>query len=355
MQIGIVGLPNVGKSTLFQAITKKRVAAENYPFCTIEPNVGTVAVPDERLAPLSDMSKSEKTIPTTIEFVDIAGLVEGASTGEGLGNQFLSHIRECDAIAHVVRTFKDGSVHHVSGTIDPKRDTETINTELILADMTVLEKHISNIELVLKKKKNEADEEKLELLKKMQKALDDGLFASTVDIPEDLKTWRKQLNLITAKPFMYVRNVHEDEVTEGTPLDDTGIPTVTVSAKIESELAQLPESDAKEMLESLGWNTSGLDRVISTAYTLLHLITFLTTGEKETRAWTVPNGTTAPHASGVIHTDFIDGFIRAEVVSYDKLIEAGSWSNARDNGTLRTEGKEYVIQDGDVVHFLVNT
>jgi len=352
LQIGIVGLPNVGKSTLFKALTRKQVPAENYPFCTIDPNVGVVAVPDRRLEVLSKMSHSKKIIPAAIEFVDIAGLVAGAAQGEGLGNKFLSHIRECDAIAHVVREFTDSNVIHVAGKIEPHSDATIISTELALADMTILEK---TKERLLKQSKSSSSKEldaQISLCDELIKKLNEGRYLGEFETDETLRPFLKSLNLISTKPSLFVRNVDENSVKEEVETFN-GVPAITVCAKLEAELSELPEEDAQEMLQELEWKSSGLDRVISAAYKTLRLRTFLTTGEMETRAWTVRAGAKAPEAAGVIHTDFIKGFVRAEVISYEDLVSAGSWSLAREKGVLRTEGKEYEMQDGDVVHFLI--
>ncbi|MBU0732083.1 redox-regulated ATPase YchF [Patescibacteria group bacterium] len=346
LQIGIVGLPNVGKSTLFKALTKVQVDASNYPFCTIDPNVGVVAVPDERLDKLAKMSKSEKVIPTTIEFVDIAGLVKGASEGEGLGNKFLANIREVDAIAQVIRDFEDSDVTHVHGELNPKNDMEVINLELIMADLKIIDGRLERVERDIKGHKKEAVEEK-EVLVKLKTALENGQLARTVELdPEKEEPIIKSLSLLTRKPMFYIINVSEEDIDK-----EVGVEGIKISAKIESELAELPEEEAVEMMKELGMKESGLDKLIKASYKLLNLISFLTTGEDETRAWTIKEGSLAPQAAGVIHTDFEKGFIRAEVINWEKLLAAGSWSGARDKGELRMEGKEYVMQDGDVVEF----
>lgn len=347
MKIGIVGLPNVGKSTLFKALTKKEVVIENYPFATIDPNVGVVAVPDARLDELAKLSKSEKIIPTSIEFVDIAGLVEGAHQGEGLGNKFLSHIREVDAIAEVVRDFINPDIHHVAGAPDPERDKITIELELAMADLETLNKRIAATE----GKAKSGDKESLKELAVYQKifaVVKDGKPAREVDLNDEEKIIAKQLNLLTIKPLIIVKNVSEEEVAERTKAGE-----LAISAKIESELAELDGAEAQTYLAELGLEQSGLDRLIEECYKLLNLITFLTTGPKETRAWTVIKGSTAPVAAGRIHTDFYKGFIAAEVINWKDLIEAGSETAARDKGLIRLEGKTYIVKDGDVCVFKV--
>ncbi|OGY51468.1 MAG: redox-regulated ATPase YchF [Candidatus Buchananbacteria bacterium RIFCSPHIGHO2_02_FULL_56_16] len=341
--IGIVGLPNVGKSTLFQAITKKQVDAANYPFCTIEPNVGTVAVPDERLDTLTAISKSEKIIPTTIEFVDIAGLVKDAHKGEGLGNQFLANIREVDAIAHVVRDFHDANVIHVSGEVNPESDKETINLELIFADLQTIEKRRDRLTKLTHGNDKEA-QKALAVIDSIKAALEAGQPARSVLLKPEEEIYLKDLHLLTRKPMLYVLNVDENDV-----LQRPGV--VTVSAKIEAELAELPADEARAYLQELGWERSGLDRLITAAYELLDLITFFTSGPKESRAWTIKNGARAPQAAGVIHTDFEKGFIRAEIIGYDDFVAANGEAGAKEKGSLRIEGKDYVVRDGDVVHF----
>lgn len=341
LQIGIVGLPNVGKSTLFKALTKIQVDASNYPFCTIDPNVGVVPVPDERLQQLARLSQSKKIVPAVIEFVDIAGLVAGASKGEGLGNKFLANIREVDAIVHVVREFTDSNVVHVHGKVDPKNDIDVINLELIMADLQQIEHSWEKLTKRVRGQDKTAEAE-LAVLEKIKAALSAGQLASTVALDsEKEEPLIKQYNFLTRKPMLYVVNVDESVATTGDG--------VCISAKIEAELAELPEADAKMMMQELGMTQTGLEKLITAGYTLLKLQSFLTTGEDETRAWPIPQGATAPQAAGVIHTDFEAKFIRAEVIDWRKLLEAGSWSGARDKGWLRMEGKTYIMQDGDVV------
>ena len=363
MKLGIVGLPNVGKSTLFNAITKAGAEAANYPFCTIEPNVGVVTVPDERLKVLTDMYKAKKTVYTAIEFYDIAGLVKGASKGEGLGNKFLGHIRGVAAIVHVVRCFEDDKVVHVDGKIDPISDIETINLELILSDIEVLERRIQRTTKNLKNDKSLQTE--LTVLEKLLEALSEGVSARAVEFADDEVAFVKTLDLLSYKPIIYVANVSEDDA--GSDVDNKYVSTVrkfaetegsevvVVCAKLESEVAELEDDEKAAFLEELGIEESGLDKLIKSSYSLLNLISFLTAGEPEVRAWTITRGMKAPQAAGKIHTDFEKGFIRAETIAYDKLIECGgNLAVAKEKGLVRSEGKEYVVKDGDVIHFLFN-
>ncbi len=361
---GIVGLPNVGKSTLFNALTQTAAAqAANYPFCTIEPNTGLVGVPDERLDVLAKIANSQKIIPTQLTFVDIAGLVRGASKGEGLGNQFLAHIREVDAICHVLRCFEDGDITHVEGKVDPVADAETVETELMLSDLESLERRV---EQTAKRAKqgNEEEKQRLSVMEKVLVALRDGKPARTVTPAEDEKKFYKELMLITAKPVLYVCNVEEASAAEGnafsarvkTKADAEGAAMVVISAAIEAEVAQLDSDEEKiAFLADLGLKETGLARVIRAGYGLLDLLTFFTVGPKEARAWTVRKGARAPEAAGVIHTDFEKGFIRAETIAYNDYVAGKGEAGARDAGKLRLEGKDYIVQDGDVMHFRFNT
>ena len=361
-KMGIVGLPNVGKSTLFNALTRTAAAqAANFPFCTIEPNVGEVAVPDARLYALADIAKSKQVVPTRMTFVDIAGLVKGASRGEGLGNQFLANIRECDAIAHVLRCFEDDDVTHVDGRVNPVEDAETIETELMLADLESVEKRIAGLSRKVRGGDKEAVQQE-RLLKDAQIALEAGRPARSVDISdEDARAW-KMLQLLTSKPILYVCNVSEADAAEGNAHSEAvskmaaeqGAGTVAISAQIEEEIAQLDADEAKEFLDELGLQEAGLDRLIQAGYDLLGLQTYFTVGPKEARAWTIRHGTTAPKAAGVIHGDFERGFIRAETTAYDDYVGLGGEQGAKDAGKMRVEGKGYVVKDGDVMHFLFN-
>lgn len=345
--IGIVGLPNVGKSTLFKALTKKQVDIANYPFCTISPNVGVVAVPDQRLEELSQLSHSAKITPTAIEFVDIAGLVKGAHTGEGLGNQFLSHIREVDAICQVVRSFNDKNVAHTSEKIDPQSDITTINLELILADLATVNKRLEKITKDLKTSKDKKIIERENILKKIKQVFDQGKLANEIALTEEEKALINDLNLLTVKPMLFVFNVDENQANLPPPDEKT----IFISAKIESEIAELPPDEAAAYLKDSGLGQSGLNKLIAASYKLLDLITFFTSGEKETKAWTVFSGAKAPQAAGKIHSDFEKGFIRAEVINYQELIKAGSESRAKEKGLIRIEGKNYMVKDGDVIFF----
>ena len=362
MKIGIVGLPNVGKSTLFNSITKAGAECANYPFCTIEPNVGVVTVPDERLQVLAKMYNTKKVTPAVVEFVDIAGLVKGASKGEGLGNKFLSHIRETDAITHVVRCFENSNVVHVDGGIDPIRDIETINLELVFADIETVDKRLDKAKKMLKADKKYQAE--IDLLTKIKIALENGIPARSLEYNEDEKNMLKEMFLLTSKPIIYIANVSEEQIADAE--NDVNVKKVKEYAqkenaeviplcvKIEEELSTLEDEDKKEMLEALGLKESGLDTLIKKSYNLLGLMSFLTAGEPEVRAWTIKKGTTAPKAAGKIHSDIERGFIKAEIISYDELIREGSMVQAKEKGLVRQEGKEYIMQEGDIVLFKFN-
>lgn len=363
LSVGIVGLPNVGKSTLFNAITQAGAESANYPFCTIEPNVGVVEVPDERLQKLAELVNPQKIVPTAFKFVDIAGLVEGASKGEGLGNKFLAHIREVDAIVQVVRCFIDENITHVAGKVDPLRDIEVITLELILADIETIEKRVEKSRKNLKSGDKKVAQE-VECLERVKEALYNDKPARSVELSDDEQAIVKTLHLLTMKPVLYVTNVSEEEAANAAAnelvqkvihyatAEQAGV--ITVSAKVESEISELDAEEKQMFLEELGLAESGLDRLIKAAYDLLGLETYFTAGPQEVRAWTIRKGTKAPQAAGVIHSDFERGFIRAEVVGYQALTESGSMGQARDKGLLRLEGKEYIVQDGDVMHFRFN-
>jgi ribosome-binding ATPase len=359
LKCGIVGLPNVGKSTLFNALTKAGIAAENYPFCTIEPNVGIVPVPDPRLDAIAGIEHPQKVVPAVVEFVDIAGLVAGASKGEGLGNKFLANIRETDAIAHVVRCFEDPNVVHVAGRVDPVSDIETINTELALADLDSVDKQLAKYEKVAQTGGDKEAQRLVSALRKVQAVLDSGRAARSADLSKEERAVLRPLFLLTMKPAMYVANIGEHG---SAPLLERvkayaareGAPVVPITASIEAQIADMSDEDKKLFLEDMGMDEPGLNRVIRAAYSLLGLQTYFTAGPKEVRAWTVPSGATAPQAAGVIHTDFERGFIRAEVASYDDFVEHGGELGAKEAGKLRLEGKDYAVRDGDVIHFRFN-
>ncbi|MHA4964800.1 redox-regulated ATPase YchF [Bacillus subtilis] len=360
---GIVGLPNVGKSTLFNAITQAGAESANYPFCTIDPNVGIVEVPDDRLQKLTELVNPKKTVPTAFEFTDIAGIVKGASKGEGLGNKFLSHIRQVDAICHVVRAFSDDNITHVSGKVDPIDDIETINLELILADMETVEKRITRVSKLAKQKDKDAVFE-FEILSKLKEAFESEKPARSVEFTEEQQKLVKQLHLLTSKPILYVANVSEDEVADPSGNENVAkireyaagenAEVIVVCAKIESEIAELEGEEKQMFLEELGIQESGLDQLIKASYSLLGLATYFTAGEQEVRAWTFKKGMKAPECAGIIHSDFERGFIRAETVAYEDLLAGGGMAGAKEAGKVRLEGKEYVVQDGDVIHFRFN-
>ena len=363
MKLGIVGLPNVGKSTLFNALTKAGAEAANYPFATIEPNIGVVAVPDERLEVLSKINNSERILPATIEFFDIAGLVKGASKGEGLGNQFLANIREVDSIVQVVRCFEDSNIIHVDGSVNPLRDIENINLELIFSDLDLVEKRLSRVEKQAKADKSLALE--AEVLKKIKEVLEQGKAARSLDLSEEENKILKSYQLLSSKPIIYVANVSEDDIADDGASNKMvadvkeyaakeGSDVVVISCEIESQIQVLDDDEKELFLEELGLKSSGLDKLIRASYSLLGLISYLTSGPMETRAWTIKKGTKAPQAARKIHTDFERGFIRAETVSYDDLVKSGSMNAAKEHGLVRSEGKDYVVQDGDVILFRFN-
>lgn len=364
MKLGIVGLPNVGKSTLFNSLTKAGAESANYPFCTIDPNIGIVPVPDERLKVLGDLYQSEKVVAATIEFVDIAGLVKGASKGEGLGNQFLSNIREVDAIVHVVRCFEDGNIVHVDGSIDPLRDIETINLELVFSDIEIIERRISRASKGARNDKGLAKE--VELLKRLKDHLEEGKLAKSFETEnEEEQDLFESYNLLTYKPVIYAANVAEDDLADDglnnvqvqkvkEYAKEEGAEVFVICAQIEQEIAELDDEEKKMFLEDLGLKESGLEKLIRASYSLLGLLSFLTAGPQETKAWTIKKGTKAPQAAGKIHSDFERGFIRAEIVNYDNLVSLGSYNAAKEKGLVRSEGKEYVVQDGDVILFRFN-
>lgn len=364
MKLGIVGLPNVGKSTLFNSLTKAGAESANYPFCTIDPNVGVVTVPDERLNVLGEMYHTKKIVPAAIEFVDIAGLVKGASKGEGLGNQFLANIREVDAIVHVVRCFEDSNIVHVDGNINPLRDIETINLELIFSDIEILERRISKAARAARNDKAIAKE--LAMMERIKAHLEEGKMAKSFEADDDEELeWLESYNLLTYKPVIFAANVTEDDLADDaagnegvkkvrTYAKEEGCEVFVVCAQIEQEIAELDEDEKKMFLEDLGLTESGLEKLIKASYSLLGLISYLTAGEPEVRAWTIKRGTKAPQAAGKIHTDFERGFIRAEIVSYDDLMDCGTYAAAKEKGLVRLEGKEYVVQDGDIILFRFN-
>ncbi|HBU06596.1 MAG TPA: redox-regulated ATPase YchF [Candidatus Magasanikbacteria bacterium] len=357
LSLGIVGLPNVGKSTLFNALTRSKQAdAQNYPFCTIEPNIGIVEVPDERLEKLAQVSKSKKIVPTAIEFYDIAGLVKGASEGEGLGNKFLSHIRETDAIVQVVRNFSDSNVVHVGGKVNPSEDAGIINLELVLADWQTVSKRLDKTKKGAKGLALKDVQKEIDLLEKLFKQLEDGKPARTLEYNDDEKEILQDLHLLTMKPMLYVVNVDETtNLNAQIPQIEEDIPQIIVCAKLEAELADLNGEELKEYMKELDMEKSGLDKLITESYKLLNLVTFLTSGEPETRAWTVKSGAKGPEAAGVIHTDFIKGYIKADVCDWKDFVEYGGWSGIKTSGKLRLEGKDYLVCDGDVVYFHVST
>lgn len=354
LSLGIVGLPNVGKSTLFNALTKSKQAnVANYPFCTIDPNVGVVEVPDNRLRQLSAVSKSAKTVPAAIEFVDIAGLVKGAAEGAGLGNKFLSHIRETDAILQVVRAFTDKNITHVHERVDPKDDAGIINTELALADIETVKKRLETVERNMKSSIKKEAEALPALLKRVFANLEEGKPARALVYTDEERLWMRELQLLTMKPMLYVLNM--DETPGIAPRIEEGTPQIEIRARLEAELAELSPEDAKSYMQELGMTETGLDALIRTGYSLLHLITYFTSGEPETRAWTIQRGTKAPEAAGVIHTDFVKGFIKADVTHWQDFVACGGWPGVKEKGKLRLEGKEYIVSDGDVCYFHIAT